>query len=326
MHYFSMNVSVSVLGCGVWGRSHARVFSEIPNVRLVSVVDLNQEAAREVSKRYNTSYAFDPAVVLENPEVDAVTICTPTITHSELALRAIEAGKHVLVEKPMTNTIEEAKTLIRAAENNGVHLSVGFVERFNPAVQEAYRLISEGAIGNIILAHTRRVSRWPVRIGDVGVIKDLAVHDIDIVNKLFGEEAGSVYAHAGSIQHSFEDYANIIMRFKGKRGAFIETNWLTPRKVRTLTITGTEAIINVEYLTQTLTLENEKQITQPYINNEEPLRLELESFVNSIMKDTTPEVTGMDGLRALRVCEAAIESAQTGRKVIINPRSLDYPI
>jgi UDP-N-acetylglucosamine 3-dehydrogenase len=321
-----MNIRVSVLGCGVWGRNHARVFNELPNVKLASVVDLNEATARDVSKRYNTSYALDPIEALNDPEVNAVTICTPTVTHTELALRAIEAGKHVLVEKPMTNTIPEAETLISAANRKGVHLAVGFVERFNPAVQETYRLISEGAIGRIILAHTKRVSRWPVRIGDVGVIKDLAVHDIDIVNSLFGEEAGSVYANAGSIQHCFEDYANIIMRFKGKRGAFVETNWLTPRKVRTLTITGTEAIINVEYLTQTLTLENEKQITQPFINNEEPLRLELESFINSIINDTTPEVTGIDGLRALKVCEAAIESAHTGRKVIINPGSLDYPI
>ena len=323
---FPLSINVSVIGCGVWGQNHARVFNELPNVKLISVIDLNEATAKDVSRRYNTSYASDPAEAIADPEVDAVTICTPTITHTELALHAIEAGKHVLVEKPMTNTVAEAEALIRAARKNGVHLAVGFVERFNPAVHEAYRLISEGAIGDIILAHTKRVSRWPVRIGDVGVIKDLAVHDIDIVNKLFGVEAGSVFATAGNIQHSFEDYANIMMCFKGKRGAFIETNWLTPRKVRTLTITGTEAIINVEYITQTLTLESERQMVQPFIPNAEPLRLELESFVNSIMRDTPPVVTGEDGLRALRVCEAAIESARTGNKVVLNPEMCDPPI
>ena len=320
-----MSINVSVLGCGVWGRNHARVFSELKNVNLVSVVDLNQVAAKEVAKRYNTAYASDPMEAIADPMIDAVTICTPTVTHMDLALQAIEAGKHVLVEKPMADTVEEAETLIEAAQRYGVHLAVGFVERFNPAVQEAYRLVHEGAIGDIILAHTKRVSRWPVRIGDVGVIKDLAVHDIDIVNRLFRQDADSVFANAGSIQHSFEDHANIMMCFKGKRGAFIETNWLTPRKVRTLTITGTEAIINVEYITQTLTLENEKQITQPFINNAEPLRLELESFTKSLIEDTAPLVTGEDGLRALRVCEAAIESAQTGDKVVLSQDNCDSP-
>lgn len=320
-----MKINVSVLGCGVWGRNHARVFSELPNARLFSVVDLDQAAARQISEKYKTAYALDPYEAVTDPGVDAVTVCTPTVTHMRLALQAMEAGKHVLVEKPMTNTSEEAETLIKAAKKNNVHLAVGFVERFNPAVKEAYRIISDGVIGDIILAHTKRVSRWPVRIGDVGVIKDLAVHDIDTINKLFGEEAGSVFANAGSIQHSFEDYANIFMCFKGKRGAFIETNWLTPRKVRNLTITGTEAIINVDYITQTLSLENEKQITQPFIKQAEPLRLELESFINSIINDTPPEVTGLDGLKALRVCEAALKSASTGNIEVLNSDNHDYP-
>ncbi len=321
-----MNVKVSVLGCGVWGRNHARVFSELSNTKLISVVDLNQATAKEVSERYKTAYALDPLEALADPEVDAVTVCTPTVTHMKLALQAMEAGKHVLVEKPMTNTIEEAETLIEAAKKNDVHLAVGFVERFNPAVREAYRYINEGNIGDIILAHTKRVSRWPVRIGDVGVIKDLAVHDIDIINKLFDEEVGSVFANAGNIQHSFEDYANIFMNFKGKRGAFIETNWLTPRKVRNLTITGTEGIINVDYIDQTLTLENDKQITQPFIAKAEPLRLELKSFINSIINDTSPEVTGLDGLRALKVCEAALESAGTGSIMILNSGNCDHSV
>ena len=106
--------------------------------------------------------------------------------------------------------------------------------------QEAIRLVNDGVIGEVILANTKRVSRWPIRIGDVGVIKDLAIHDIDIVNQLFGIETGTVFTKAGKIQHSFEDYANIMMCYPNNRGAFIETNWLTPRKVRTLSVTGTE--------------------------------------------------------------------------------------
>ncbi|OGD53441.1 hypothetical protein A3K81_04890 [Candidatus Bathyarchaeota archaeon RBG_13_60_20] len=308
-------LNVSVIGCGVWGRNHVRIFSDMPNVKLSAVVDIDEGSARFVSQRHHVRHCVDPRAVFEDPAVDAVTICTPTVTHASLALQAIEAGKHVLVEKPMTDNIGEAVALIKAAERRGVHLAVGFIERFNPAVKEAIRMIDGGAIGEVILAHTKRVSRWPVRIGDVGVVKDLAIHDIDIVNRLFGVEAKTIFSNAGSIQHGFEDYANIVMCFPRNRGAFIETNWLTPRKIRNLTITGTEGIINVEYISQTVSVENADHIYQPFIEGAEPLRLELESFARSIAEDTTPEVTGLDGLRALKVCEAAIESARLGKPV-----------
>jgi len=311
-------VTVSVIGCGVWGRNHARVFSELPHTTLKSVVDVSKESVAALAQRHHVQNCTDPDRAFTDPEIDAVTICTPTVTHADLALRAIEAGKHVLVEKPMTNTLVEAKALIRAAKKNGVHLTVGFVERFNPAVREAMNIVDQGTVGRVILAHTRRVSRWPVRIGDVGVIKDLSIHDIDIANRLFQDEAATVFSNAGSIQHGFEDYANIVMNYPAKRAAIIETNWLTPRKVRTLTVTGTEAIINVEYINQTLTIENDRQTIQPMIQNAEPLRLELESFIKSIATDTPPEVTGEDGLKALKVCEAAIESAKVGKIVLNN--------
>jgi UDP-N-acetylglucosamine 3-dehydrogenase len=319
-----MKVNVSVIGCGIWGRNHARVFSELSGATMRSVVDIDKNSAKHVADKYHVQNCNDPDRTFNDPEIDAVTICTPTVTHADLAIRAIEAGKHVLVEKPMTNDIDEAKTLIKAAKRKGVHLAVGFVERFNPAVREAMRVVNEGSVGRVILVHTRRVSRWPVRIGDVGVIKDLAIHDIDIVNKFFGVEAGAIFCNAGNIQHAFEDYANIVMCLPGKRAAFIETNWLTPRKIRTLTVTGTEGIINVEYIGQTVSIENQKHIYQPFIETAEPLRLELESFINSIVRDTPQEVTGEDGLRALKVCEAAIESARIGRPVVNNRDTCEY--
>jgi len=172
-------------------------------------------------------------------------------------------------------------------------------------------------MGDVILAHTRRVSRRPLRIGDVGVIKDLAIHDIDIVNQVFDTEVKEVFATAGSIAHSFEDCANILIRFQENRSAFIETNWLTPRKVRRLIITGTLGLINIEYITQEITIENNKRLYQPFIENKEPLRLELEQFVDSILKDEPPKPTGEDGLKALKICEAALRSAKTGRLVQI---------
>jgi UDP-N-acetylglucosamine 3-dehydrogenase len=308
-------LNVAVIGCGAWGRNHARVYKDLESAALLAVADVDQSIAEEVGIRYNVDWYTEPNKIFDRSDIEAVSVCTPTVTHADIALTAIEAGKHVLVEKPMTDTIDEAKSLIRAAEAQGVYLAVGFVERFNPAVNEAIKKISEGDIGDVILAHARRVSRRPLRIGDVGVIKDLAIHDIDIVNQLFRSEAEEVFATAGNIAHQFEDYANIIVRFEGNRNAFIETNWLTPRKVRRLIVTGTKGLINVEYIPQEISVENNEGIYQPFIENKEPLWLELDGFVGSILENRQPKPTGLDGLRALNICEAALKSAKTGRVV-----------
>ncbi len=310
-----MKLNVAVIGCGSWGRNHARVYSEIDNADLVAVCDIQEASAKSIGERYSAYWCCDAQKVFDNPDVDAVSICTPTVTHADCGLRAIEAGKHVLVEKPMTDTVQEAEALIESAERQGVTLSVGFIERFNPAVREAIKMISEGKIGDLIQVHAKRVSRWPQRIGDVGVIKDLAIHDVDVANYLFKDDPISVYANAGSIKHRFEDYSNIMINYPKNRGAFLETNWLTPKKVRNLVITGTQGIITVEYINQTITLENETELFQPYIQNDEPLKLELNSFVDSILTGKKPYVTGEDGLKALRVCEGAIQSAKTGQPI-----------
>jgi UDP-N-acetylglucosamine 3-dehydrogenase len=308
-------INVSVIGCGVWGSNHARVYKEVPSINLKSVADTDKNRVEEIAKKHSIEGYTDFQKIIDDKDVEAVSICTPTVTHAKLALLAIESGKHVLVEKPMTNTVKEAKQLIKAAEKHDVKLAVGFVERFNPAVQEAFKLINEGQIGKIILAHTSRVSRRPARIGDVGVVKDLGIHDIDIISQLFQVNPEYIFATCGSIDHSFEDYANINLSYSDNRNAFIETNWLTPRIRRNLIITGTTGIITVQYRTQQITMENNRQLIQPYIQYQEPLKLELESFANSIRDNVAPLVTGEDGLKALTIAEAALESSRT-RKTI----------
>jgi UDP-N-acetylglucosamine 3-dehydrogenase len=310
-------LNVSVIGAGVWGANHVRVFSQMSEVNLKTIVDIDENKAKEVSERFNIQYSLNPEHVFRDSDVDLITICTPTVSHYRLALRAIEAGKHVLVEKPITEKVEEAKKLISAAYKKGVFLSVGFIERFNPAVKEAKKAIDEGKIGDVILINAKRVSKWPQRIGDVGVIKDLSIHDIDIINNIFGSLPTMVFTTAGSILHNFEDYANIMMGFNKQRGGFVETNWLTPRKIRTLNITGTRGIINIEYINQTILIETKDQIIQPLLTNGEPLRLELESIINNISEDKPPEVTGEDGLNALKVCEAALQSAEKNKPVLL---------
>jgi UDP-N-acetylglucosamine 3-dehydrogenase len=312
-------LNVAVIGCGSWGRNHARVYNELPNVKLAAVCDARESTAKEIGMLYNVPFHSDPYKVIDDSSIDVINICTPTVTHAELALAAIKNGKHVLVEKPMTNTLEEAIELIKAATNKKIQMTIGFVERFNPAVQQAYNVVNQKELGEVILVHTRRVSRRPLRIGDVGVIKDLAIHDIDIVNHLFVDDPITVSAYAGNISHTFEDYASINLAYSGNRSAFVETNWLTPRKIRTCTITCTEGIINVDYANQEISIENYDQIIQPFLVYKEPLHQELKSFTEAIQNGTIPEVTSIDGFKALQVCVAALESNETGKRIKIKP-------
>ena len=308
-------LNVAVIGCGVWGGNHARVYNTLPDVKLAAISDIDARRVQHASEMYGTSGFTDTLQVLQDPNIEAVSICTPTCTHEYIASKALDEGKHVLVEKPMTDTVAGAKDLIEQASDQGLNLMVGFVERFNPAVRETKRLIDDGEIGDVIMAYARRVSRRPKRVGDIGVVKDLGIHDIDVINYLMGAKPETVYAHCGSIKHKFEDYANISLGFKGDRSANIETNWLTPKRVRSLTVTGSEGIIGVEYTSQELRIEKDDHIREPLNGYREPLYQELQEFASSILEDREPEVTGLDGLNALMVCEAALESAATGEVV-----------
>jgi len=307
-------LGVGVIGCGLWGKNHARVYSELNCTDLKAVSDVDEYVARTIGEKYGVDWYLRSDKIFERSDIEAVSICTPTISHADITLNALAAGKHTLVEKPMANSIEEANKIISSANQNHRYLMIGFVERFNPAVTAAINVVSSNEIGEVILAHARRVSRRPRRIGDVGIIKDLAIHDIDITLQLFKKEPiQDVYAVAGSISHKFEDYANIIIRFTGNKNAFIETNWLTPRKIRRLIVTGTEGTLNIEYIPQEITVENKQGSYTPFIDSHEPLHLELEHFINSILNDKPPIPTGEDGLKALQVCEAALKSTRSHR-------------
>jgi UDP-N-acetylglucosamine 3-dehydrogenase len=193
---------------------------------------------------------------------------------------------------------------------------VGFIERFNPGVQKVKSLIKSNIFGNVVLAFARRVGRWPERIGDVGVVKDTAIHDLDIMRFIFEQEPQSIYARMGSLGHRFEDYAQIMLGFHGIQTGFIEANWLTPKKKRTLIVTCENAIVSLDYLTQKITVEDVYGLRDVSPNWDEPLMLELQDFVESIIEDRAPSVTGMDGLNALNLAELAIASAE--KNAVIN--------
>ena len=309
-------LGVAVIGTGFWGRNHARVFKELEETELLAVCDVNAERARNVAKQFGVRAYTNIGKLLKRKDVEAVSMCVWSLNLAKETLKALKAGKHVLVEKPMATNVKQAKKLLETAKEEKLHLTVGFLMRFIPGIQHMKNAIEDKTIGNLVCATAKRVSEWPERIGDVGVVKDTAIHDIDIIRYLFDEEPIAVYAKTGSMKHKkFEDYAQIMLTFEGGKSAFIESNWLTPYKTRTLVVTGSNAIMKLDYITQELTIEDAKETIQPRYPWQEPLKLELKHFANCISKKEKPLITGTDGLKALQIAEAALKSSATGKTV-----------
>jgi len=311
-------VGVGVIGVGSWGKNHVRVFAELDEANLVAVVDRDSARAKALAKKYDAAYYTVPDDLLCRDDIDAVTICTPTVTHADLALEVIASGKHVLIEKPMTDTVQQAQRLIDASKASNVLLMVGFVERFNPSVDTASQVIDQGKLGELVLGSARRLGPFvPGRVADIGIIKDMAIHDIDIARFLVKQEATSVYAIAGSLYHKYEDHANIVIRFNDKPTFFLECNWLTPYKLRGLNITGSQGVMALDYISQEVTVGSNQWEQKSTNKWEEPLKRELVHFVKSITEKQPPLTSGSDGLEALRIAEAALESARSKRVIYL---------
>jgi len=304
-------LGVAVIGAGFWGRNHARNFKELNETQLIAVCDRDIARAKAVADVFGVEAYDDSGEMLKRSDVEAITVCTWSTNLAVETVKALKAGKHVLVEKPMANNIREAKKIVDLAKRNQRHLMVGFLMRFIPGVQRIKEANEKGEIGALVYATARRVSEWPERIGDVGVVKDLAIHDIDIARYLFNDDPLEVYAKVGNLRHKkFEDHAQILLTFKGEKTAFIEANWLTPYKIRKLTVTGSEAIMTLDYITQEITIETAGQTVAPRYEVKEPLKLELQHFAHSVINNEETMITGMDGLKALKIAEAALKSAR----------------
>jgi len=312
-------LKIAVIGAGFWGRNHVRVLSELPQAELVAVCDVNRQRAEMIAEKYNIEAYTSSEELYKRERVDAVNICVWSTVLFREALEALTNGKHVFVEKPMASRVEEAEKMLETAKSRGLHLTVGFIERFNPAVRRLKESIKEGKIGRPVSATVKRVSKWPERIGDVGVVKDTAIHDIDLMRFIFEEDPVTVYARAGSLKHRrFEDYVQVMLAFPDGKSAFLEANWLTPYKVRRLTVTGSEGIMTIDYITQKITIETSSQTLIPRYEWEEPLKLELQHFVSSVLNNNAPAVTGLDGVKALKIAEAILESAEKNRLIELN--------
>ncbi len=310
-------VGFGVIGTGFWGRNHSRVLAELPNSCLIAVCDIDVSRAQEVAKRHGAEWYTDTDRLLARRDIEAVSICTPTTTHASVSLAALSKNKHLLVEKPIADNVESARKIFEASRGRDLRVMTGFIERFNPGLIRLKGLLEKRTLGEVVLAFARRLGRWPERIGDVGVVKDSAIHDLDLMRYLFNEEPLSVYARAGSIGHKYEDYVEIMLKFSGIRTGFVEANWLTPRKVRTLTVTGKEGIAVMDFITQETVLENAEETVIKRHEWGEPLKAELAHFASRIQEGKDTDVTVYDGLRALEICEAVLSSAQSGTVVAL---------
>jgi UDP-N-acetylglucosamine 3-dehydrogenase len=300
------------VGVGAMGKNHARVYSQLDGVELVGVADTNEALAAAVAESYGCKPYADYRDLL-GQGLDILSVVVPTTIHKQVALDAIRAGVNVLVEKPIADTVENADELIKAARDNSVKLMVGHVERFNPAIIKLKEMVNSGLLGDIVSISAKRVGPYNPRIRDVGIIIDLGTHDIDVMSYMYGEKIKEVYALAGSVVHSQEDHAIITLNFKSGGSGVIDTNWLTPHKVRNLTVMGSKGIAEVNYIDETLRIFDREWVRDAKIEKEEPLKLEIVHFIECVRTDRRPLVSGKDGRHALAVALAAVESARTGK-------------
>ncbi len=323
------SVRAAVIGVGAMGKQHARIYNDLPGVTLVGVADPSRQTAQEVARRYHTAAYASFRELLEREAPDLVSVAVPTRLHHEVALAAIDHGVHVLVEKPIASTEEEGAEMIARAHARGVKLAVGHVERFNPAVLELKRRLAQGELGRVFQIHARRLGPFPARVRDVGVVIDLASHDLDIMWYLTGTEVTRIYAETERRVHTeHEDLLSGLLRFADGTVGVLDVNWLTPTKVRELSVTGERGMFLVNYLTQELYFyENETaahgwdtlnilrgveegRMIRLRVEKKEPLRAELEAFVDAVARDGEPAVTGEDGLRALRLARLVVEAGR----------------
>lgn len=296
-------LKAGVIGLGAMGKNHAKVYSELSNVELVGVADVDFELAGSIAQRYNTVPFPDYNELLKRG-LDAVSIAVPTSLHREVALDVTRAGTNMLVEKPIANTTEAAREIIKSAEENGVKLMVGHIERFNPVISIIKKHI-EGT--EVSLIEITRIGPFPPRIKDVGVVIDLATHDIDLIRYLTGSEFKKIRALTSRSLSSNEDTAVLVFEMANGVLARITVNRLAPFKVREISIATKEKFIKASLTDQKVFEYSRYEENDSYLVKElgvpfsEPLKLELAAFIDSIRNNTPPPITGEDGLKALEV-------------------------
>lgn len=335
-------INIAVIGCGYWGPNLIRNFSSTPGARLAAVCDLNADRLRKVSEQNPGLHTTtDYAALLASGTVDAVAIATPVSSHFPLAKQALEAGKHVLVEKPMTATVAEAEELVALAEKKGLVLMVDHTFAYTSAVRKIKELVETNELGRLLYYDSVRINLGLFQ-HDVNVLWDLAVHDLAIMDFALGQEPVAVSATGiAHLQGQHEDVAFLTCFFEGNLIAHFHLNWLSPLKIRRTIIGGEKKSVVYDDLEPSEKLKvydrgasvNEQSLESvrralvdyrmgdmwaPHLGQGEALRAESTHFIECITQKKTPITDGQAGLRVVRILEAANESlSQRGAPVKI---------
>lgn len=267
-------LKTGVIGVGHMGQYHVNVLCSLRNKFILSgIYDTNLERAKEISAKFSTRYFADVERLFN--AVDAVIIAVPTYLHYQYSSMALDRNVHILVEKPVTETVEETRELADKAKKKNLIFQVGHVERFNGAVQELYKIVE-----NPLIIESRRLSPFTERVKDVGVVLDLMIHDIDIVMNIVKSPVVSIMAAGGSMFTEFEDYANAILQFENGCVATVTASRVTQRKVRTLAVSQDKSYIFLDYATQDIHIH--RQAAQAFLLTKEKIKYSQESFVEEL--------------------------------------------
>jgi predicted dehydrogenase len=313
-------VRIGVIGVGGMGERHCRVCANLARVELIGVADPNQERGRLVADRYETAYFSDHQTLL--PQVEAITIAASTPVHYALATECLQQGLHVMVEKPIAETIEQARQLVQMADERGLILQVGHIERFNPAFIELKHVTEDMTLIGI---NMRRLSPFDTSNTDVDVIRDLMIHDLDLVVDLVGLELEGITAWGRSIHTGAIDHSVANLSFKSGPIATLFASRITEQKVRAIEIIADGAYIEADLLNKTVLvhrrtlpqyLDNrhstryrqESVIERIHVPLSEPLMLELRHFADCVRHGHPSRMPGLDGLRALELAEAVVSA------------------
>ena len=312
-------LKLAIVGVGGWGKNHARVLHDFG--ALVAICEIDLQRGKELADKYGTTlYSSIDDMLNSERKLDACLVCTPTKTHSTIAKKIMEKGINVFVEKPLAFSSKECEEMTDVAEKKRVILTSGYIERFNPAVQEVKRLIDCNKYGDLIMMEFHRENRMPLHVKDVGIIYDTAVHDIDTAMFLFNCRPQVVFALSGKKFHSYEDFATIMLGFRDHKVAIIASNWITPKKVRKFSAVCTDGIIAGDFITQEIAIDYKEATIIPRRQQfQEPLTLELQSLLDAIDgKISKPVISAIDATNVTRVAEAALLSSNTGSPIYLD--------
>jgi len=307
-----MKTRVGVVGVGHLGQHHARLLSGMDDVDLVGIVDIDRDRAQRIASQYHTR-VWDSATSLM-PEVDAVVVSSPTVTHVSLALPFVEAGVAVLVEKPIAESLEATDRLLSAAKARGTLVACGHTERFNPAVDAAAPFVREPRFVEI-----HRLGTFPDRSLDIDVIFDLMIHDLDLLLNLVGREVTSIEAVGVNVLTPRLDIANVRLRFDGGCIANLTASRISRERVRKVRFFQPQAYVSVDFAAQEAEVyrlvmkEGRPSIEggRLEVPREEPLLRELRDFVEAVRNGRPPRVSGQAGRDALELATRVARAVET---------------